>query len=864
MKRLKVFFCLLMLIVLGLLAGTAMAAEPLEVIVVDVFAREYIVLGGSGSHEVVSATVTDYSGNVLLNSTNPKQGHIEFEYWGSYTFAITVRDTATGEMATDELKDYYQVYDSYRCDCDKYGHDESEWSNDTDSEYYRCKYPDSKILAITETECSGRRAIAYYCVCDYCQAYLRTEFVYWTEKHRFDERTGICWVCGYTTQCPHENTVHISNKKSYPKIIDEYTHITQEWDVRKCKDCGETVELLLSEKEYKHTFQSSRVSDTKPRWCYCGYETDMKAFEVLSVELSNTNCVLGESVTCTVAVKGGSGDMSYMFTYRDANGEFVEQNHDESLAEPTWTFTASQLGYCTLKVNISDNYLNTWSQQEITFHVTCPDQHTPVLSSSYEDVQYSIDETNLLGHNKITRYYDKYVCSQCQYDCGEMLMDEVTQWEDHTFSGSVCSACKLNESRIRDCYSLCCPYEKYGFQPTGTYLIGENHTVDLRIRDNHTGAIYRVSEMEGMSLDCKLGKNMTLSSDGRLWIKKGTVEVKLRYNGRQLDSITVGTSWLDVPTWGVNEGLASGTLYLRLEDLQGVAWDKTGVWLNRGNELSIGMFEFKAKHSGDFYNVSFEIYNGTPITFGVISYYPDGRECDRQLIQAYSPDWSLGHAIWQMGQVAVDTFSAKYGNSGFHTEKTDVSIRVPEGGAFLFVEASQDAEVAMQNVVEMWMSIVVNSGEYLDAIFPGDAVSQKAVKKGLEGVDGWRTFRNAVVGEMIDAMDVEDGTLGTLSAKDVLSLTKTGTKFALDLLKKDEIKDVLLEAVKKLAVSTTLSALDKAVTKILTGTYGTLAFEMEAMLIEHGYMMQHLDALQAYSFESFDLIQWEMVIMPVD
>lgn len=642
------------------------------------------------------------------------------------------------------------------------------------------------------------------------------------------------------SDCTHENIQ--SGSVSY-SVDDQVPHTeTQHYAQREtqqyCGDCGVSVDALIDGVWEDHFFNADGN-------CACG----KRSSEILSVLLTVDvpEVCIGEAFGVTAAYSGGSGQYTLDWKANSIEGETISGQDSITVQQPgAWRF----------ELTLTDTVTGETARANSDF-ITVRD-HT--VSSTEIGTVWKPCTGDIAQHYAATTSTVE-ICSHCQAelpDDGVMYQyDENTApfIQPHDFAGNTCSLCGYYEQR----YSLFCPDAQYTYLEY--VLISRASSAQVMVRDNHTGEVFPWYELDGMRLECQSKGDASISDRGYLWINYGSMAIDLYYQDTLLDTLTVGAAWLDVTTWGWNEGKGSGTLILRMKDLQDVEWKKTGLWLNADANRNIAMFDFDARRQGDYYIVTFDIYNSTPVTFGVASYYADGSECDRQLIDGYSPDYGLTAGIITWGQVVIDSFSPRYGDGGAWTQKTKVSLRVPINGAFFFLEPDDDAELALHNAVQLWLAILKNSQNFAELLLPGDIEAQEAVQEALKDAKTWQKFLDEVKGQLMDKLGSE------LEPKDFLKMTESISEFGFDLLENKDIADALLGALENLAldvtVRTAINVADTAVLlKVGNGLGPLYALQVVSSGMDLSSVLTHFKLMNRYAENDMDIIQIIAVLAP--
>lgn len=642
------------------------------------------------------------------------------------------------------------------------------------------------------------------------------------------------------SDCTHENIQSGSVSYSVDAQVPhtETQHYAQRETQQYCGDCGESVDALIDGVWEDHFFNADGT-------CACG----LPSSEILSVLLTAdvSKVCIGEAFGVTAAYTGGSGQYVLEWKANSSAGETVSGHDSIAVQQPgTWRFEL------TLTDTVTGETARAHSDP-----ITVRD-HT-VSSTEIGTVWKPCTGDKKQHYAATTSTVD--ICSHCQAELPDngvrYQYDENTApfIQPHDFAGNTCSLCGFYDQR----YSLYCPDAQYAY--LGYVLISRESSAQVMVRDNHTGEVFPWYELDGMRLECQPKGDATLSDRGYLWINYGSIAIDLYYQDTLLDTLTVGAAWLDVTTWGWNEGKGSGTLILRMKDLQDVEWKKNGLWLNSDANRNIAMFDFDARRQGDYYIVTFDIYNSTPVTFGVASYYADGSECDRQLIEGYTPDYGLTAGIITWGQVVIDSFSPRYGDSGAWTQKTKVSLRVPINGAFFFLEPDDDTELALHNAVQLWLAILKNSRNFAELLLPGDIEAQKAVQEALKDAKTWQKFLDEVKGQLMDKLGSE------LEPKDFLKMTESISDFGFDLLENEDIADALLGALEKLALDVTVrTAVDVADTAVLlkagNGLGAVYALQFMSSAMDLSSVLTHFKLMNRYAENDIDIIQIIAVLVP--
>lgn len=900
MKKRFTVYCVLLAVLIGIVGlpyGVAEEFEPLRVYVHDALTMKYEVVGGSGLYEVVSTSLTDWSGAAVSPS--------EFEDGCIYFGKVTVRDLVTGETAYDSHSSvYYEP--SYRS-CERGDHyvETSESVGESPNYLVGTYYYD-----ITETTHTILQKIAWHC--DHCHAYVYTQELVNTREHYFDRSTGLC-ECGVqgALACLHNNTssregsvLHIMIDDNAEQHKHEQTYETY------CVDCGEVISTSSETELENHAFSDRG-------YCACGYyqapECRHTRTEKTYVDVSYTPSETDPGIHWVVP--------NYKLTCLDC-GHVIDGVEDGS--PDHHEFDEDGKCVCGYKIeaqgcfheNIDLQYVDT------TYSNLLNNPETHWVQDNYN--RYCLDcerviDTVWEGRDEAHKFDDSDCCNICGYRISEepeTMQVSLAIWQKTAtinssigvtanvsggsgdfsyqwaatsvqgkraqnnstknawaitpttpdtwyFSVTVCDnvtgetasaySAKIVVSIDENRYRLSLPSNEYCIGDMR--LVNTGTLIQTQILDTADGAIHGINDIPGISLHFSTDSSEnTLTDPDLVMIKEGSVELKLVYYGTEVDSARFFIPYLSVEEWGLSEGNRVGTNVLRLEDIQLVDWDATGMLLS--NDLR--MFDFEANLTGaGGYIVKFDIHNSCPSTYAVASYYSDGTLCDKQFINSYWSDFWLGDILIGGGQAIAEGFDRKWGNSGLHTQKTTIELVVPEGGYYTFLEAHEDEDVMCRNIAELALGAIGTVQDALSLISVAEADQLESIRKELRSNDEvGMAFRTAF------AKALKENLIKTSapSSKEIVGIFKDTDKFLYNLLTNEDVVDALRKSLDSIGFSVVAKGAGKIATSLIS-PWASVITEGTDTLLNTVYIKHQVTHLQENA-NGQSQIPFDYIVMP--
>lgn len=133
------------------------------------------------------------------------------------------------------------------------------------------------------------------------------------------------------------------------------------------------------------------------------------------------------------------------------------------------------------------------------------------------------------------------------------------------------------------------------------------------------------------------------------------------------------------------------TTLLTLQDLESVNWAQNSLYAME--RVVINNLKVDNDH------IEFEAFNAGMLVYAVVSYNKDGKEIDRQYIDAYDATASMlenaGRTFWATGRI----FDVKVGNEA-DTKQTNIRLRIEPGGYVMILQPNQDFDLLVTNCVE--------------------------------------------------------------------------------------------------------------------------------------------------------------------
>lgn len=683
--------------------------------------------------------------------------------------------------------------------------------------------------------------------CDYCGTVI-TGVDEEPELHEYD-RDGWCF-CGYYNEdyCPHDHTKLRDAGYGYgvDGLITETRHFTEHCYEEYCFDCDTIIGNGWADSGPHNPWWEGYWEDHdfgSDGYCVCGYykEPEVCAHENSELRLTDT---------------------TYSMDEIDAEMHWVQYDYDVYCFDCKQVVSTTWEGQGEYHVFNENGYCSACGFQKGPAEIT--ETLVVSLSSWYKTaaVNTSIGVTaNVSGGSGDFTYYwaassdkGKYVQTSSSKSSWAItpttadtwrftlvLQDNVTGENVTVHSGK--TVVQVDEDR----YRLSLPASEYCI--SNMRLVNTGTLIQVQVLDTVDGTIHNINEIPGISLYFNTDNRInTLTNSDLLLIKEGNAELKLIYFGEEVDSARWFVPQLSVKETGMSEGSASGTNFLRLEDMQLVDWDASGMYLSE----DLMMFDFEAKPIGTGgYVICFDVRNASPSTYAIASYYPDGTLCDKQFIDSYWGEFWLGDVGIGGGQAIAEGFDRKWGNSGLHTQKTTIELVVPEGGYYTFLESHEDEDVMCRNAAEYALGMLGTELDILDLLLLGDKDAVDSARKALKDRDNAEVFYSTCEKALKENIT---------NAKEVLDSFKDVSTFVYDLLKNEAVLDALLKSLGEITVGASIKNSVEAVSAMIDKKLPIITKGIDAILgvAELAHLFNHIQQNERGESQIF----FECVVMP--
>lgn len=256
--------------------------------------------------------------------------------------------------------------------------------------------------------------------CPDCDDVLESNQVSEEIEPHFPDSNGDCSLCNYKYSCSHsKKDVVIENSAYRPE--DENVHIRFKTGHYICANanCSKEIEPYYYEEEEKHSFKNNTCE-------YCGY-TKAKSLSVTAARRQQTACV-GESISATATVKGGSGSFDYLWKVF-CNDELVDET-DYSMSA-NYNYVATKAGNWQFRVYVRDNVLNE-EASAITSSIAVSEGACSHTKQKNKTIDTGYNKASDTRHEIITYY--NVICE----DCGYVLSkgNYFSEIEDHIIDAS--------------------------------------------------------------------------------------------------------------------------------------------------------------------------------------------------------------------------------------------------------------------------------------------------------------------------------------------------------------------------------------------------------------------------------------------
>lgn len=774
--------------------------------------------GGSGNYQYAWRA---QCGSTVMDETDYSAGHFHSfgaTQSGSWTLTVWVRDTVTGDVVscTSEViqvidapkecehsaytdvaratKEYIKLsdtkhtvrttYDRVCNDCGKtivsFTRDESEAHIYVNGNCTRCgasettECPHSGMTS-TEIKCEIRQIdsptdhgvdITWKDVCDKCGATLnttRTTFV--KEAHLFDD-SGVC-RCGYakpSPTCDHADT-YKSFVSSSVRPVDSTRHVVTTVYQIKCT-CGVVINDAHQEDAYfNHSFDGNRCLDcgyekqttsTTPEPAVCEVHGSEHVFDYTGYEAEHPHYVFKRCDCGQTYYTGDTRSVSSCGECEPVCSAYGGEHQFMLTHEVNCPHRVYKICKCGMKI-YTDEDINQYLQLRYmeSEYYESKDDNTHKLMS-YQSAQYYCTLCDAI-HN----------CPTCQAKIQESCSAPVEKdTYAHTYDGSgICTACY----HLRPAEQLL-PEERYiiwidtpFYTPEGqAYMASVGDQLEVWVYDKQTGLF---GMPEGGSL-WESSYNLADLTDNVLTIHDSKDEwyfdINLSANGKKLAQATVYVPCLKVSN---AEGSMTYTSIISTENMDSVDWTKNNVLV--APTLAVGNYKSYRNADGTT-NVSFEVYNSSPVVYGIAVYDANGNKISVDLVMPHQAEDSLGAEMLDTFAHTGGIFNSKAYDEQ-HTEKTEFTLDIPTGGSIRIEQMNDSIEVLAANIAEYLLYSLDIKDDVESVIEPQVVSTIKSFKNELT-----QNSKDAIYDAMVKALTT------TYQAETIEELLEKGLKDALN------------------------------------------------------------------------------------
>lgn len=416
----------------------------------------------------------------------------------------------------------------------------------------------------------------------------------------------------------------------------------------------------------------------------------------IGMQISPEVAVLGDAVWISMQLPGLEGEIVFNMEGEELGSATIENGMIDYIFWPqkagVYTITAlhgmQTIAYAQMAVG-GDAPLTV---QHIPENCSHEAGHSPLPEIVTVDYRPSAQEDM---HIVCTQRRSAWLCNRCKSYHIDEPHSRVDDYELHAFAGGAC-VCGLTQGTQAD------PHERYalrflsGYMYDGRLITVPGEKLVPVVQDLETGERLTLPGTEfALQPIGDAGVVNVLQGGMVQGLAMGSQQIALTYCGEEVDRVDVECTdlWL-TGYWQGNR--ARGTDIVRDREMCGINWERERMCLN--SYLAIENYVSVWSAAEGCNQVSFDAYNSGPIAYGVYSYDEQGNLFDRALIGGY---WFDGSIAENVKDFFVGTgnmlFAFKDPTNYMNNSKTQIDLRVPEGGSIRFLLPNEDAYIQKIN-----------------------------------------------------------------------------------------------------------------------------------------------------------------------